>query len=131
LDAQLADGVSPLRDAALALRARQLVSRQSRERLAAGLEGLVRKAEWPPLPRGVAIPLVRRQILEARTGLLGLAACLRAERPLYARGMALVSDLLTYGAGRAISPCADSSLRDAVHAVAEARDGRWPDERLP
>jgi hypothetical protein len=102
LDSQLAEGVSPLDDAALALRARQLVCGQTREQFAAGLEGLVRHAERPPLPRCfVAVPLPRRQILEARPGLLALATCLRADRPLYARGMALLSWLLSDGTGPA------------------------------
>jgi hypothetical protein len=124
LDMQLAEGVSPLEDAALALRARQLVSRRTRERFAAGLEGLVRHAERPPLPRSVAVPLPRTQILEARTGLLALATCVRADRPLYARGMALLSRLLTDGTGPAYRAQPDDrSLPDALRAVARALYG--------
>jgi hypothetical protein len=123
LDLQLADGVSPLDDAALALRARQLVCREAREQFAARLEGLVRHAERPPLPRSVAVPLPRRQILEARLGLLALATCLRAERPLYARGMALLSSLLTDGTGPAYRARTDRSLPDALRTAAEALDG--------
>jgi hypothetical protein len=130
LDAQLAEGADPLRDAALALRARQLVSRHTREQFATGLEGLVSRAERPPLPRAVAVPLPRRQILEARTGLLDLASCLRAERPLYARGMALLSWLLTNGSGPVYRAGADGALPDALEAVAEALDGASPDGRL-
>jgi hypothetical protein len=128
LDAQLAEGANPLRDAALALRARQLVSRSTRERFATGLEGLVSLAERPPLPRAVAVPLPRRQVLEARTGLLALAACLRAERPLYARGMALLAELLTDGSGPLYGARPDGSLPDALRAVAEALDGVSSDE---
>jgi hypothetical protein len=123
LDLQLADGVSPLDDAALALRARQLVCRQTREQFAGGLEGLVRHAEHPPPPRSVAVPLPRRQILEARPGLLALATCLRADRPLYARGMALLSSLLSDGTGPVYRARAERSLPDALRAVAEALDG--------
>ena len=129
LDAQLAEGANPLRDAALALRARQLVSRSTRERFATGLEGLLSHAERPPLPRAVAVSLPRRQIREARTGLLALAACLRAERPLYARGMALLAELLTDGSGPLYGARPDRSLADALRAVAEALDGVSPDEQ--
>jgi hypothetical protein len=126
LDMQLAEGANPLEDAAVALRARQLVSRPTREQFAAELEGLVRHAERLPLPRSVAAPLPRPQILEARTGLLALATCLRADRPLYARGMALLSRLLTDGNGPAYRARADRTLPDALRAVADALDGASP-----
>jgi hypothetical protein len=59
---------------------------------------------------GMAIPLPRCEITEARPTLLGLAACLRAERPVYAREMALLSWLLADGAGPAYSSHARSLL---------------------
>jgi hypothetical protein len=127
LDDQLATGADPSRSAALALRARQLVARPTRDSYAFALEALVTEAARAPEPVGMAIPLPRRQIMEARPALLGLAACLRAQRPVYARGMALLSSLLTDGAGPAFNAYAERALHDVLASAAEALDGRWPE----
>jgi hypothetical protein len=124
------EGVSPSRTAALALRARRLVSTGSRQQLATSLERLVNAAERAPCPRATAIPLPRREVLEVRAGLLGLAACLRAERPAYARGIALLSALLTNGCGPLYDPHGGPALHDARRAAAEALDGHWAREPL-
>jgi len=125
LDEALADGASPLWNPALALRARQLVSRGSRQQLATSLERLVSEAKRSVSPRALAVPLPRREILEAQTCLFSIAACLRDERPVYARGVALLSRLLSEGSGPAYNPHAGGSLRHAVGAIAAALDGRW------
>ena len=80
LDEALADGASPLWTPELALRARQLVSRSSRQQLATRLERLVKEATRSVSPRAVAVPLPRREILEAQTSLFSIASCLRDER---------------------------------------------------
>jgi hypothetical protein len=129
LDEALADGASPLWTPELALRAGQLVSRGSRQRLATSLERLVKEATRAVPPRAVAVPLPRREILEAQTSLLGIAARLRDDRPVYARGMALLSRLLTDGSGPAYNPHAGGSLRHAVGAIAAALDGQWRTRR--
>ena len=108
----------------LALRARQLVCRRSRQQLATSLERLVKEAARSVPPRAVAVPLPR-EIVEAQTCLLSIAACLRDERPVYARGMALLSRLLSKGSGPAYNPCARESLRNAVEGIAAALDGQW------
>jgi hypothetical protein len=102
------------------------VSRGSRKHLATSLEQLVNAAGRARCLGPIASPLPRREILEGRTGLLGLAACLRAERPVYARGMALLSVLLTNGCSPVDNPHAGPPLRDALRATAEALDGHWP-----
>jgi hypothetical protein len=124
LDDQLASGASPAGTAALALRARQLVSSRTRQQVAAGLERLVGEAERPAPLRPAALALPRRQIIELRPALLDLAACLRDARPVYAQGMALLWQLLTDGAGPAYDPHATDSLRRAVRVAAEALDGQ-------
>jgi hypothetical protein len=129
LDEALADGASPLWTPALALRARQLVSRGSRQQLATSLEGLVTEAKRSASPRAVAVPLPRREILEAQPSVLSVAARLRDERPVYARGMALLSRLLSDGSGPAYNPHAGGSLRRAVGAIAAALDGQWRTRR--
>ena len=125
LDEALADGASPLWSPELALRARQLVSSRSREALAAGVERLVEDAKRPIPPRAVAVPRPRREILESQTCLFRIAARLRDHRPVYARGMALLSRLLHDGTGPAYDPHAAGSLRHAVGAIAAALDGQW------
>ena len=126
LDEELAEGASPLRTPELALRARQLVSQASRQRVATHLERLVKEAKRAAPPPAVAVPLPRREILEAQTWLLGIAACLGGERPVYARGMALLSLLLSDGRGPAYNPYPGEALFDAVRAAAAGLDGRWP-----
>jgi hypothetical protein len=105
-------------------RARQLVARTTRDMFALSLEALVREAARGPLSLGMAIPLPRREILEAQPTLLGLAAGLRAERPVYARRMALLSSLLIEGAGPAYNAHARSDLHHVLGSAAEALDGR-------
>src|SRR5919108_3777895 len=125
LDEALAAGASPVWTPELALRARQLVSRSSRQQLATSLEGLVKEATRSVPPRAVAVRLPRREILEAQTSLFSIASCLRDERPVYARGMALLSRLLSDGSSPAYNPHAGGSLRHAVGAIAAALDGQW------
>jgi hypothetical protein len=127
LDRELARGDSPLGSAALALRARQLVSPRTRERLAAALERLVECAKRRPAPSEI-VWVPHREILEARSELLGLASRLRDARPVYARGVAMVARLIHDGTGPAFTPHAGVALRRAVAAAANALEGRWRDE---
>jgi hypothetical protein len=129
LDDALADGASPLWSPELALRARQLVSHGSRQQFATSLERLVTEAQRSVSPRAVAVPLPRREISEAQTSLLSIATRLRDERPVYARGMALVSRLLSDGSGPLYNSNAGGSMGHAVGAIAAALDGRWRTRR--
>jgi hypothetical protein len=129
LDDALADGASPLWTPELALRARQLVSRGSRQQLATSLERLVKEAQRSVSPRAVAVPLPRREISEAQTSIFSIATRLRDERPVYARGMALLSRLLSDGSGPMYNSHAGGSLGHAVGAIAAALDGRWRTRR--
>jgi len=129
LDDALADGASPLWTPELALRARQLVSRGSRQHLATSLERLVNEAQRSVPARAVVVPLPRRAISEAQTSLISIATRLRDERPVYARGMALLSRLLGDGSGPMYKSHAGGSLGHAVGAIAAALDGRWRTRR--
>jgi hypothetical protein len=129
LDEQLAQGVSPARTLALALRARQLVSTESRQRLARGLERLVEAAQRAPCLCPIPVPISRREIRDMRSTLLGLAAYLRTERPVYAQGMASLSLLLSNGCSPAYGPHPANRLQDAIRATSEALDGHQPFER--
>jgi hypothetical protein len=124
LDRELARGDNPLYSAALALRARQLVEPRTRERLAAAVERLVECAQrTPALSEIVWVP--HREILETRSELLGLASRLRDARPVYARGVAMVSRLIHDGTGPAFTPHAGAAMRRAIAAAANALEGRW------
>jgi hypothetical protein len=127
LDRELARGDNPLGSAALALRARQVVSPRTRERLAAAVERLVECAQRRPAPSEI-VWVPQREILEARSELLGLASRLRDARPVYARGAAMVSRLTHDGTGPAFTPHAGVALRRAIAAAANALEGRWRDE---
>ena len=129
LDEALADGASPLWTPELALRARQLVSRSSRQQLATSLERLVKEQSDRFLRGPSPYPFRDGRSLEAQTSLFGIAARLRDERPVYARGMALLSRLLSDGSGPAYNPHAGGSLRHAVGAIAAALDGQWRTRR--
>jgi len=129
LDEALADGASPLWSPELARRARQLVSRGSRQQLANSLERLVKEAQRSVSPRAVAVLLPRREISEAETSLFSIATRLRDERPMYARGTALLSQLLSDGSGPMYNAHTGGSLGRAVGAIAAALDGRWRTRR--
>ena len=127
LDKDLARGDSPLRSDVYALRARQLVERRSRERLAEALERLVERAERTPSP-GAIVWLPKREIIDARTELLSLARRLRDARPVYACGVAMVSQLVCDGTGPAFTPRAGLSLRRAIAEATVALEGMSRDE---
>jgi hypothetical protein len=109
LDRDLAEGANPTTDAARGLRARQLSSRRCRRNVAAGLRSLVKRAREPVRsPWVVAVPLNRRQVLEASELLLMLAARLEnAEEPC-PRAVALASFLVSDPASPASLLFADS-----------------------
>jgi hypothetical protein len=127
LDQELARGDSPLGSAALAFRARQLVARRNRDRLARALARLVERAAQPPLPSEI-VWVPRWEILDARTALLGLADRLREARPVYARGVAMVSRLVQDGSGPAFTRGAGVALRRAIAAAADALEGTCNDD---
>ena len=127
LDKDLARGDSPLRSDVHALRARQLVERRSRERLARALERLVEGAERTPSPSEI-VWLQKREILDARTGLLSLARRLRDAQPVYACGAAMVSQLVCDGTGPAFTPRAGLGLRRAIAEATDALEGMFRDE---
>jgi hypothetical protein len=116
LDDLLADGANPAQTAALALRARQLVSPRARQQVATGLERLVWEAQRPAPLHPAALLLARRQIVELRAALLGIVECLRTARPVYAQGMAL--------AVAAADRWRRARLRPARHAFSLPRGAR-------
>jgi hypothetical protein len=101
LDRALIAGADPSESPLLAARARALTSRATRVLMARGIERLLERAQEPPRltrvsPHRVSVAMHAEQ-------LRAVAALLRERSPVYARGMAIVGDLLSDGAGPAYS----------------------------
>jgi hypothetical protein len=126
LDNALARGASPLHSSELALRARQLVEPERRERFASALESLWQHAQRAG-PSTIMASLPQREITESGESLQALAQRLRDPRPVYATGAAMVSVLLRNGTAPAFTSAAGPALRRAVRAATAALDGAWPE----
>ncbi len=97
LERALIAGADPSDSQLLAARAAQLTSRRTRRRIASGLDRLVLASEGPQR-RWWAVS--RRAPLLANVTAIGeLAELLRLDTPLYARGLAIISRLLSDGSG--------------------------------
>jgi hypothetical protein len=121
LDYRLARGADPAAGSALSLRARQLTTSRTRARIADALERALAAADEPPGPYSAAVPVKRDQVHAARWELVAVAERLRAPRPVWAQGVAAVSQLLA----NADSPLYQSGqdLREAAAAAIEMLDG--------
>jgi len=131
LDRQLADGVRPEASAILAARAMFLTSVEFRRDLAASLRRILAAATAAPAspdarPRLVAgpsatfarqpfLPLRRDRIARSAPELAGLAGFLAEQGPVPARGVAIVSQLLSDGGG----PLYRVGSRDDLDAIIE------------
>jgi hypothetical protein len=97
LERALIAGADPSDSPQLAARAAQLTSPRTRATLAAGLNRLVHASEGPQRRWWAAS---QREPLVANAGAIDeLAELLCADTPLYARGVAIVSRLLSDGSG--------------------------------
>ncbi len=99
LDGALIAGADPARSALVAARAALLTSAGMRGSLACSLHGLVRAAQGPQR-RWWALGS-RAAVLANASELDALAMLLTSETPLYARGLALLNELLADGVGPA------------------------------
>ena len=117
---RLAAGASPSDSPELARRAEQLCSARNRRALARGLERVIDAAEERPHPYSSAVPLRRAAVLEAREGMLELAAELRdTNQGVNVRGIALVERMLTDGGSALYMQNDEESLDGAIsHARA-------------
>jgi hypothetical protein len=127
LDRELAEGANPTTDPARGLRARQLSSPRYRRNLAAGLRKMVKEAREPAqLPWAAAVPLNRRQVLEAGELLQLLALRLETVDEPCPRAVALASFLISDPASPAIQLFDESDERlgaaDRATAAQLARD---------
>jgi hypothetical protein len=98
LDRALADGADPADCPRLAARAAQLTCRDARARLADTVERFVVAAELPSWGR---VSPARGGVRANRAQFVELAARLRSDAPVYARGMAELKLMLRDGTGPA------------------------------
>jgi hypothetical protein len=99
LDRALIAGADPSGSPQLAARAAQLTSPRTRALIAEGLQRLVRAAQGPQKRWRAASR--RGQLLANASRLHELASALASGAPLYARGIAMLNQLLTDGTGPA------------------------------
>lgn len=105
LERALIAGAEPSDSPELAARASQLTSARTRAQIAAGLERLVLASEGPQRRWWAAS---QREPLRANVSTFGeLASLFRADTPLYARGIAIVSRLLSDGSGPLYCGCGE------------------------
>jgi hypothetical protein len=97
LDTALIAGADPSSSRQLAARARLLTSASHRTLLASSIERLTQSA-YRPVSRRRVCPC-REAVLANAQPLRELATRLRADRPLYARGIAIVDELVSDGTG--------------------------------
>jgi hypothetical protein len=133
LDRQLAGGTRPEATATLAARAMFLTSARYRRALATSLRRLlaasaVQPASLRPMAEAQSplaafkphVPLRRDRIARSAPELAVLANCLTAPRPVPARGVALVSQLLTDGCSPLYRAAAQQDLGGLIDQASEA-----------
>jgi len=99
LDRELIAGADPSRSAALAARASKLTSRRTRALIADGLERSLQDAQGAR--RRFSAVSAKSPVLACAKEVGELAELLRGREPLYAPGIALISELLSDGSGPA------------------------------
>jgi hypothetical protein len=121
LDQALADGADPAASPLLAARAAQLVRRAGRYRIAAALEHVALTVDTPG-GRLSTRPL-RAAVRANRAQLLELAATLRGNRLLYARGIAILELVLIDGTGPAYCDPHGEGLARELQLAADSLTG--------
>jgi hypothetical protein len=122
LDRELAGGADPEQCASLAARAMQLTSEKSRRGLAASLLRL-REASTGPGAIPLRVPVRWERLSQATAELGELASHLLAPVPVPARGVAMVSQLLSDGTGPLYDAASREDLRASAQRAAEALAG--------
>ncbi len=122
LDRRLAQGRPPESGLLLAARAHLLVSPAMRLALAHQWESLVVQARTPPVPRDPRVPVNRDAILACRSDIEEMVNAVSAPRPTPARGLAMVSRLLTDGTGPLYRRCTSVELGAAIRETTAQLD---------
>ncbi len=114
LDHQLAEGRSPESRVLLAARAHVLVAPAKRQALAWDWADLMDRARTPPSGRDPRVPINRADIRASELEIGAMLDALVAPVPTPARGVALVSWLLTDGTGPVYNTRCSSALRKGI-----------------
>ena len=122
LDRRLAEGCSPESHPLLAARAQVLVTPVERQRLAHLWADLVAQAQRPPVLRVPRAPINRDSILANEPGIRELLDLLVAPTPGQVRGIALLSWLLSDGAGPLYNRQRSKDLRGALQEATTLLD---------
>ena len=119
LDQELAAGVEPGRDPLLRERARHLLSRDSRLKMAAGLGRTLHQVERPTL-HTTQVPVRSNAVRDAAPALEMLACRLRGSLPIAPQGAAKTKILLSDGGGPLYNPGSASDLKMAARQALTA-----------
>ncbi len=114
LDRQLAEGRPPESNRLLAARAQVLVAPAMRADLAANLARVVARSRWAPVVRSPKVPLNRNSIVACDPVLQVALDALVAPRPMLARGIAIISQLLSDGTGPLYNNRGAGELHDTL-----------------
>jgi hypothetical protein len=126
LDHAIADSADPFTSPRVARRCAQLIAPRSRRALAAAVDSLLAARGGRGSGLTAAIPVDRREVLGASPALAQLAARLRSEEPVAARGVVLLRALLTDGASPLYQPRRAGELDERVGAAADALEPYVP-----
>jgi hypothetical protein len=118
----LADGADPDASEELTHVARELVGMRMRQRLASGVDRMLRRATEPGSAWRSPVPLNRREIEDAYEELSELADRLRAAQPVPAHAVARVVLLLTEATSPLYDRFTTRSAWDLVHTARMALD---------
>lgn len=121
LDEELAAGVSPDASPFLRERARYLVSRDSRLKMAAGLGRTLNQGKRPAL-HTAQVPVRSQAVRAAAPTLETLARRLRGSLPIGPQGAARTNILLTDGQGPLYNPDSGLDLKTAARRALAALD---------
>lgn len=115
LDRELISGCSPEECPYLAARALQLTSEKTRSGLVEGLDRLLNGTD-----RRAAVPVQRARVTGAGGELRALRERLLAPDPLPARGVAMVHELLSDGAGPVYREASAVGVREVAQRAMDA-----------
>lgn len=118
LDRELIEGFSPEECPYLAARALQLTSGKSRRDLARGLDRVLAGGDRSPF--SPAMPVERARVTGAGAELRALRERLLAPDPLPARGVAMVYELLSDGAGPLYQRRSGTDVRAVAQRAVDA-----------
>jgi hypothetical protein len=128
LDQELAAGVRPDSDPLLRERAQILLSRESRLRMASGIDRARRQAERPAL-HTAQVPVRSQAVRDAAPALERLAYRMRGHLPISPQGAAKTNILLTDGSGPLYGPDG-SDLKAAARSALAALEADSGQQRV-